>query len=274
MGKRLFAVVSFVLIVVAFWSINTVSASAASVVIDNQVQRYDQPPVIMNNRTMVPMRGIFESLGATVEWDSRTRIIVGRKGPNQIVLQVGRNEAIINGRTVRLEAPPIVTSNGRTLVPLRFIGETLGASVNWQSSNRTAYITRRGNIQVLNRFVDDGYYHVTNFNDGTRVVVTEGGLAGGTDEVEYFFVGIFPADSFQMNQINFSGYSLTSRQMEGQLDFTGTYLGYLESLKLKGPLQLVKGDLHTGGVFFYVNDVVSELYMYTEDRSARIYPGY
>jgi len=84
-----------------------------------------------NGRLLVPLRGIFESFGADVDWDSVMREVRIRSGPEHIVMYVDDPVAYINAERHRLQAPPRIVHN-RTHVPLRFVGEALGASVAYR----------------------------------------------------------------------------------------------------------------------------------------------
>lgn len=108
--------------------------------IDGQTLRLKQPPIKQNNRTMVPIRAIFDGLGAVLDWDSKTRTITASKGSNSIILVVGSSTALVNGESIILDAPPTIV-NGSTLVPVRFISASLGANVEWDSNNNTVIIT-------------------------------------------------------------------------------------------------------------------------------------
>jgi len=101
----------------------------------------DAPPFITNGRTMVPLRFISESLGAQVDWNALTRTVTVQGGGNTIILTVGVSTATVNGQARSLEAPPQIVG-GRTFVPLRFINESLGAQVNYNSTTRSITITR------------------------------------------------------------------------------------------------------------------------------------
>lgn len=100
-------------------------------------------PQIINGRTIVPMRKIFETLGATVEWDGENRIVTGTKEDTEIKLQIGSNIATktVSGETknIELDVTPTIV-DGRTLVPVRFIAESLDKTVGWDSDNRTVVI--------------------------------------------------------------------------------------------------------------------------------------
>ena len=112
--------------------------SAVSVVIDGNRQNFRQPAVLRNNRVLVPLRGIFEGLGATVQWNEATRTVSASKDSTTIVLMIGRSTATVNEQPVGLDAPAQII-NGATMVPLRFVSETLGASVQWNA--RTSTVT-------------------------------------------------------------------------------------------------------------------------------------
>ncbi len=89
--------------------------------------------------TLVPMRGIFEALGATVRFDKATQTVYGQKGATAIILPLGALTATVNGQPQSLpEAAQLI--NGTTLVPLRFISQSLGASVGWHPASSTVTI--------------------------------------------------------------------------------------------------------------------------------------
>lgn len=119
------------------------SASAddsISIIINGKVQQYDQMPVIVNGRTLVPLRGIFEALGAVVSWDDATKTIIGVKATKSIVLQIDNTFASINNEATTLDVAPSIM-NSRTMVPVRFVSEALGADVAWDGDTRTVTIT-------------------------------------------------------------------------------------------------------------------------------------
>ncbi len=107
---------------------------------DGWKKRLDSPPMIINSRTFVPLRVISESLGADVSWDEATRSIEILVGcgcePKRINLAIGARIAKVNGISVPLDEPPIIV-NDRTMVPLRFISETLSTPVDWNGETRS-----------------------------------------------------------------------------------------------------------------------------------------
>ncbi|MFD1957783.1 leucine-rich repeat domain-containing protein [Paenibacillus thailandensis] len=95
--------------------------------------------VIMNGSTMLPMRDVFENLGATISWDNKTRTVTAQKDDKTIVLQVDSKEAKVNGTVHQLDVPAQLF-NSKTMVPVRFASEMLGAEVGWDSANRIASV--------------------------------------------------------------------------------------------------------------------------------------
>lgn len=112
-----------------------------SVIINGVVQTYDQPPMILNGRTLVPLRGIFEALEADVSWDQETQTVTATKEGTTIRLTIGSNKANKNGEDINLDEPPQLI-NDRTMVPVRFVVESLGAKVDWDQRTRTVFITK------------------------------------------------------------------------------------------------------------------------------------
>jgi hypothetical protein len=111
-----------------------------AVYVNGKALEFDVPPVIIDDRTLVPFRVIFEALGLEVGWDEPTRTVTGTKGDMTIKLVIDSTEAWVNDEPVQLDTPPIIV-NDRTLVPVRFISESLGADVAWAADWRTVVIS-------------------------------------------------------------------------------------------------------------------------------------
>lgn len=137
--KRFLSMILALSLILSLASVGSANAEF-KVYIDGELQTYDQPPTVINGSTLVPLRGIFEALGASVNYESATKTVTGIKGDTTIVLVIGAKTANINGASLELaQAGQLV--NGRTLVPLRFVGEALGAKVNYEGSTKTITIT-------------------------------------------------------------------------------------------------------------------------------------
>lgn len=111
-----------------------------TVLIDNQEVSFDQPPIIEDGRTLVPLRIIFEKLGATVDWDPETRTAIAVRGDITVTLQIDSNEMLVNGQTKILDVPAKLI-NDRTLAPARAVSEAFGGTVGWDAESRTVIIT-------------------------------------------------------------------------------------------------------------------------------------
>lgn len=104
--------------------------------------------VIYKGHAMVPVRGVFERLGATLAYDSLTRSIVIDRADTRVVLFTDSKEAIVNGVPQTMKSPPILIGD-QVMVPLRFVSESFGALVSWDPETRVANIlSRTGGIEV------------------------------------------------------------------------------------------------------------------------------
>lgn len=105
---------------------------------------FNQQPVIENGVTLVPMRTIFEELGMKVVWEADTKTITASDihGQTDIILVVNSNIADVNCKEIMLDVPPKII-NGTTMVPLRFVSESIGADVKWDGESRTVTINSK-----------------------------------------------------------------------------------------------------------------------------------
>ena len=117
-----------------------VSQPEISIFLDNSSISFEQPPIIRDDRTLVPFRALFEKMGATVDWDSEKRTVEGAIGDKLITLVIDDSLAQIREdgqvNNVKMDVPAQIVNN-RTLVPLRFVMENFGLDVNWDSKTRT-----------------------------------------------------------------------------------------------------------------------------------------
>ncbi|MBC7346129.1 MAG: copper amine oxidase N-terminal domain-containing protein [Clostridia bacterium] len=104
-------------------------------------QTLAQPPLLEGDIVMVPFRFIGEALGAEVTWDAKNKTIAYRLGGNHLVFVSGQPWVEVNGERRPLEAAPRLVG-GVTMVPLRVVGQYLGATVRWDGSKKEVTITR------------------------------------------------------------------------------------------------------------------------------------
>lgn len=116
-----------------------------TVLIDGEKVEFDVKPMLMNDRTLVPMRKIFEALGAVVTWDDETQTAFGTDGKVVIAFQIDNNimtksAANAESEIIELDVPAQLI-NDRTLVPIRAISESFGCDVDWIDELQTVIIT-------------------------------------------------------------------------------------------------------------------------------------
>ena len=116
----------------------TMKAGSSSVVLD-------APPVIVEGRTLVPIRAVVELLGGTVAWDAASQTVTILLDGTELKLVIGKSSALVNGKSTPIDStnPNVVPQilNSRTMLPLRFIAENLSADVQWEDSTQTITIT-------------------------------------------------------------------------------------------------------------------------------------
>jgi hypothetical protein len=137
---------------------SSAQAQTARVRLNGQPLATSVAPIVRNGTTLVPMRDIFEALGATVVWDARTQEINAQKDDKRIWLQIGNRTARVDRNQQWLSYAPVL-ERGSTLVPLRFVSEALGAQVNWNGQRRVVRIT------TADRRADNN----GNYNNGEQV---------------------------------------------------------------------------------------------------------
>lgn len=145
--KKLFEkifIISIVLIfcfnLAAFGETNNVT-----VYVDNEKVEFDVNPFIENGRTLVPLRGVFEKLGANVDWNKNILEVVIKDENNEIEMLLGNSKVMVNGEIKDIDVPTKMISS-RTFAPLRFISENLGHDVKWDGSTNSVYITKKDSI--------------------------------------------------------------------------------------------------------------------------------
>jgi len=117
------------------------------IVIDGQVGTYDDVPLIVNNRTMLPLRAVLTNLGVAnddehIIWNNEERSVTVVTDTQTIWLQVDNATALVNDEAIQLDvAPMIYSDNNRTYIPARFVSESLGKKVVWDGSTTTVLIT-------------------------------------------------------------------------------------------------------------------------------------
>ena len=120
------------------------AAQPVTVVVNGQPMNFTQPPIERAGRVFVPLRGIFEQLGASVVYSSGQ--INATAHGRSVSLNIGSTDATVAGQPATLDVAPFIVGS-TTFVPLRFISQALGASVNWNDSTSTVTINGGGRFE-------------------------------------------------------------------------------------------------------------------------------
>ncbi|MCI3920594.1 stalk domain-containing protein [Paenibacillus sp. TRM 82003] len=147
MGRRFTGVLVALTLVFGALPLSAGAASAkVTVTLDGTKVAFDTAPKTVDGRTMVPYKALADKVGAKVAWDESSKRVTMTKGDKQVALTVGSKKAIAGKETIELDAAPVL-ENGRVLVPLRFVGESLGIWVSWNGATSTAALETQKSIK-------------------------------------------------------------------------------------------------------------------------------
>ncbi len=171
-----------------FTCINVSAYTPITVTIDSKQVEFDVAPINHNGRVLVPVRAIFEVLGADVSWTPSTKTVTSSMNGITTELVVDSTVMLVNGNEITLDVPPMIVS-GRTMVPVRAISEAFGANVSWNSIiNRVSVSTsgfspEESKTQTLSKTLTDGVNSVdVNFSISySDKYDTSANTADGTD---------------------------------------------------------------------------------------------
>ena len=178
--------VSLAALMLATTAVPAVADSGSSAVsgiipvyVNGERVEFDTDPEIVSDRTFVPMRAIFEALGADVSWSNSRREAVAIMGANEVVLKIGSRIGIHGTEVDELDAAPYIKEE-RTMVPLRYLSESLGYEVQWNNPERSVYISAGSDKKDL---PDE------NSDSNTKVNTAEAeSILGNATELTYDYV--------------------------------------------------------------------------------------
>lgn len=143
-----------------------VYANEINLYVGDEKLELQNKPVLLDGNTLVPVRAIFENLGATVDWNAANKTVTGKTADKIIILVIDDNKAYVNGTSIELAAPAKII-NGSTYVPVRFVAESLGAEVNWDNNTKSV---------LVNSKYPYGKYKVSRVVDGDTIEVDFDGV--------------------------------------------------------------------------------------------------
>jgi len=139
--NRITGVILALFLIMNTFTVVSANADDIKVIVDGQQIVFDVQPQIIDGRTMVPMRKIFEALGAVVSWDEMSKTASGKMGDIVVNVTIDSNVLFKNGVPKTLDVAPALI-DGRTLVPARAIAESFDCTVDWLAETRTVKITK------------------------------------------------------------------------------------------------------------------------------------
>lgn len=128
-------------------NIATMPSGNISVYIDEKKVNFDVYPQIINGRTMVPIRDIFEEFGAEIKWNEKTKTVTVKKDMTNYSMTIGNNIIFVGNLYMIMDVSPIIINN-RTFVPVRFVSEALGYEVLWDSNKKIVMIDTKKESEI------------------------------------------------------------------------------------------------------------------------------
>lgn len=182
----------FVAAVMLFLTASYASAQTVTpkLVLDGKELNPAQPPQLIGQYTMVPIRTASENLGYKVSFDNNKKLVTVTGGSQVIKMVVNQKTATVNGAKVSLQAPSVIKS-GSTLVPLRFVGEALGVQVYWDNASKSAFMYSADTSS--NSSPDSGSNAGTGSNADAGTGTTPGN-SGDTTPSDGGLIGVVPPE--------------------------------------------------------------------------------
>lgn len=238
MKKRLF---TSILTVSMILSCSAVSASdnEVKVYLDGTQLQFEQSPVIQDGRTLVPMRALFEALGAEVIWDGETQHAMGVAPGIVVEIDIGSPTMRRNAIDINIDVPAQIV-NDRTMIPLRVVSESFGMNVDWNAEENSIYLYNKNIIQYLDW--NDNYYYIGE---------TQNGQASG-----YGALYSYETDQFDAIGIFNDSYILKGAMFMSDDPNGDVYVGDFVNGKMNGhgTYYFSNGDIYVGD---FVNDQIS-----------------
>ena len=140
----------FITIIMTIFCTGIVFADANQITIqlDGKEIINDSPPVILDGRTLIPARAVFEAMGGTVSWNESTKEVTVNINENIVKLKIDSKTVGVNGVNKTIDVPAMIINN-RTMVPVRFISEAVGCEVSWNETNKLVAITSPSDNDII-----------------------------------------------------------------------------------------------------------------------------
>lgn len=210
-------IAALVVAVLGSVSMIAVRAQEIEVYYDGEKMEFDTKIYIENDRVMVPMRSLFERAGMRVEWKEATGAIVATRENKKISMQVGNYDITNDGVVTTYDAAAKINDDGKTMIPLRAVGESLGMNVEWNAIRRHVYITEEKEEETEDESWKDntGEIDLDNMSVSGEGVAVDGNVikitAGGDFKVfGTLSDGYIHVNTEQRVKLRLSGASITN----------------------------------------------------------------
>ena len=137
--KKAFFILPILAALTFISSASCFSADTIQIFLNDTPLAFESEPILKNGRILVPLREIFQPLGFQVQWDEKTNTIRSTKPNLTISMNMNNTLTTLNGKPILLDTPPILVKN-KAFVPLRFVAESTGASVQWNGATGSVSI--------------------------------------------------------------------------------------------------------------------------------------
>ena len=152
---------------IVFSSFSAFANNEISVYVNGKRVMFDVKPQTINDRTMVPIRAIFEAMGAVVDWDSNTQTAISTKDNTTVKMALNSTTMYVNDAPVAMDVAPQIIDN-RTLSPARYVAEAFGFTVNWDEGTRSVLISN-SDIAFTPSYRDGTREHPYEFGDSVVI---------------------------------------------------------------------------------------------------------
>lgn len=230
--KKLLSIILSVCMILSVCTVPVLAEDTIKITVDGKLvdcAAYGQEPVAIDGTTLVPLRSVFEALGATVAWDGDTQTVVSARGNDTIALQIDSANMFVNGQ-VKVLSVPAQSMNERTMVPVRAIAEAFGCDVKWDGDTKTVIVSTLVNADETPEAVATKVYEsILNLDFDTAKKYFK------DESVAEIYVGDFDLES---SFANIPGMELDERMQAYLTDFVKNVVG-LATFKIEN---VIVGD--------------------------------
>lgn len=195
-------------------AVNVSAEDVVTILVDNRPVEGLEPAYVENGRAMVPMRAIFEALGAEVSWDGDNAEVTAVKDDKTIKLTIGDSVLYRNNTSVKLDSPAVIKGEGTTMVPARAVSEALDADVEWDEKTYTVYVDSEPKAEKTEKYDS---LEALSKAVGFEVTLPD----NAKDKAEFETAGEGEDIVAQIRYTNEKGKSVAFRMKKGNEDISG-----------------------------------------------------